>query len=137
MNSSSYFKNLWKSLPIVKYEANIMMCLNICTSWSGRSKRHLTCLRGLLQMFTRGLLHFVKVLLYMSKPMLGEYEEKCENWTRFQADSQFESFMVSHWVMFFMKPGCKVSYNVKTGPLKLGSNMYFNFIKSLARFLKN
>jgi hypothetical protein len=67
MTLSSYFKNLWRSLLVVKYEANIMMCLNIRTSWGGRNRRHLTCLRGLLQMSTRGLLHFVRILLYMSK----------------------------------------------------------------------
>jgi hypothetical protein len=67
MTLSSYFKNVLRSLLVVKYEANIMMCLNIRISWGGRNRRHLTCLRGLLQVSIRGLLHFVRILLYMSR----------------------------------------------------------------------
>jgi hypothetical protein len=39
-----------------------------------------------------------------------------------------------HWVIPFMKPGCRVSCNVRTGPLKPWSNMYFNFIETLAGY---
>jgi hypothetical protein len=67
MTLSSYSKNVLRSLLVVKYEVNIMMCLNICISWGGRNRRHLTCLRVLLHVSTRGLVHFVRVLLYMSR----------------------------------------------------------------------
>jgi hypothetical protein len=67
---------------------------------------------------------------------VGRVWEKSENWTGFQISSQFESLRVSHWVMPFMKPSCIVSYNVRTGPLKPWSNMYFNFIETLARYYK-
>ncbi len=50
--------------------------------------------------------------------MLGGYEKRSENRIRFQFGSQFESLRVSRCVMPFMKPGCMVSYNVGTGPLK-------------------
>jgi hypothetical protein len=39
-----------------------------------------------------------------------------------------------HWVIPFMKPGCRVSYNVRTGPLKPWWNTYFNFIETLAGY---
>jgi hypothetical protein len=59
-----------------------------------------------------------------------------EKWTGFQAGSQFESLKASHWVMPFKKPNCRVSYNVRTGPLKAWSNLYFNFIETLAGYLR-
>lgn len=46
------------------------------------------------------------------------------------------SFWISHWVIPCMKPGCRVSYNLRTGPLKPWSNMYFNFIETLAGYWK-
>jgi hypothetical protein len=65
---------------------------------------------------------------------VGRVWEKSENRTGFQIGSHFESLRVSHWVMPFMKPGCRVSYNVRTGSLKPWSNMYFNFIETLAGY---
>ncbi len=63
--------------------------------------------------------------------MLGRYQKKCENQIGFQTGSQFETLRVSHWVMPFVKPDCKVLCNVRTKPLKLWSNVYLYWIKTL------
>jgi hypothetical protein len=47
--------------------------------------------------------------------VLGGYQKKCENQTRFQVGSQFETLKVSDWVMPFMKLDCRVLYNVRMG----------------------
>ncbi len=67
---------------------------------------------------------------------VGWVWKKIENHTWL---SQFSIWilMLSHWMMPFMKLSYKVSYNVRTGPLKSWSNMYFNFIKPWKGIKKN
>jgi hypothetical protein len=66
---------------------------------------------------------------------MGGYQKTWEL-DRFQAGSQFETLRVSHWAMLFMKSGRKVLFNVRTGPLKLGSNVYLYFIETLIGYYK-
>jgi hypothetical protein len=65
---------------------------------------------------------------------VGRISKKCENKTRFQANSQFETFRVSHLAMPFMKPDCKVLCNVRTKTLKPSSNVNLYFIETVTGY---